>query len=91
MKYLTQYMTMLKVCELVSQMPRGEGWTVARDFTQWTGLSRATVYRYLANLVKHGVLKKRETKVGKRVYREYKMTAAGAELYASQKRLFKWD
>jgi len=91
MQYLTRYMTMLKVCELIGKMPSGGGWVVARDFVQWSGISRPTIYRYLKSLTKQGVLIAREHKVGKRTYREYRMSENGANLYQSQKKLFNWE
>lgn len=91
MQYLTQYMVMLKVADLIGKMPVGEGWTLARDFVLWTNLSRPTVYRYLKNLSRQEILDVKEHKVGKRVYREYRLSKKGKELYNSQKTIFNWE
>jgi len=90
MQYMTQYINMMKVAFLIAQMPVGEGWTIAKDYTQWTELSRATVYRRLQTMAKEGLLQTREHKKGKRVYYSYRLTEKGKALYESQKVMFNY-
>lgn len=90
MQYLTQYISMLKVADLVRQMPVGEGWTIARDYVQWTNVSRATVYRRLKSLVSQGLMESKAHGKGKRTYYTYRLTERGKALYDSQKVLFNY-
>jgi len=91
MKYLTQYMVMLKVFDLIGKMPSGGGWVVAKDLVQWTNISRPTIYRYLKQLTRLQIIVKVDHAAGKRTYSQYKLTQEGQELYNSQKKLFNWE
>jgi predicted DNA-binding transcriptional regulator YafY len=91
MQYMTRYMVMLKVFDLIGKMPSGGGWVVAKDLVQWTNISRPTIYRYLRYLTKQGVIIKVDHAAGNRVYSQYKLSQDGQTLYNSQKSLFNWE
>lgn len=88
MGYTIHYRMMLKVASLIMQMPIGQGWTVAKDFTTWSALSRSTVYRVLPKMVNQGMLEVKVHKRGKRLLHEYRITNVGQEFLNGWKELF---
>lgn len=87
MQYLIHYHMMLKVASLIRQMPVGEGWVIPKEFAQWSGLSRSTVYRILPKMANQGLLIQDESYKGKKVSRAYKISQVGQEFFNSQSQL----
>lgn len=74
---LSKVRKLLRVCELIAQMPSGAGWVKPSEIILWSSVSQATTYRYLAKLEKLGYVQ-----VDKRGYRSgfvnhYKITPNG--------------
>lgn len=78
---------LLQVCQLVSKMPSGGGWTRSSEIAQWSAVPQATTYRYLPKLVTLGYLevKKRDYRSG--VVISYKITEQGNDYLKSFKEL----
>lgn len=78
----------VRVCELIANMPSGGGWVKSNEIVLWSSVPHATTYRYLPKLVKLGYLK-----VDKRGYRKgfvnhYKITMAGIQYLNTFKGMF---
>lgn len=67
----------MQVFRLLSLMPMGEGWAKPLEIVQWSGVTHATVYRYLPKLEKLGYLHIEEYKCRKLTCKRYRITEKG--------------
>jgi DNA-binding PadR family transcriptional regulator len=74
---MSKVQKILKVCNLVSQMPSGGGWVRPSEIVTWSSVPHATTYRYLAKLQKLGYVRAKAEGYRNGIIKHYTITDAG--------------